>query len=1121
MQVQLLGGVAAVTDGGEPLDLGPAKCRAVLAALALSVGEAMSVSLLVDMVWGEDPPRTAEKTLQGYIARLRKVLGPHTIVRTGSAYRLDVPADMVDVARFRRLFDSGDIDGALATWGGPPLVGLDVPGLTGAADGLVEQWLDATEKDLGQRVADDPSSTIASLTELTAAHPLREELWALLMAALYRTGRQADALAAFHRAREHLVEELGIEPGRRLRTVETQILGHDDQLHDGSKAQGVTTRKGLSDRPSGTVTFGYAHVTDATRLWAEHRRKMTLAIARLDAAAQDVTRRHGGTVIALAGESLGAAFHRAGDAAAWARELHLTVAQEPWPGGVDMRVQVALHTGETDECDGERYVGPAVHAAAQLSAAAHGRQTVASGVTAALLERDDLCDLGTHRFEGVAGEHDVFQLDAGAHPPLRSLSRRGNLPTRLERLIGRDAELELIARAMDVSPVVTLVGPGGIGKTTVALASARRAEADDPRRVWLVELARITDSADVPTAVAETLGVTGGAGRTLTESVVSVLRSRSTLLVLDNCEHVIEGAAALARAVVDDAPTARVLATSREGLGIPAERLIALTPLDPTGSAVELFAERARAASADFDLDAVRAEVVDICRELDGLPLAIELAAARTTSLTPAQLLTRLNSRLRLLDGGRRTGTERHRTLRATVQWSYDLLSPAQQRLFERLAVFTGPFDLAAAEAIAGGAQQDAIDTDHLLGDLVERSMVTVEAGPFGRRFRLLETLRQFALERLMTDGSSDVVSGRHAQWCRDQTAQIGHLLAGPGEVEGVARLAELWPNLRTAVDWACRSEDADLADALVRPIAVEVDLRRQAEIGDWAERILQLTAPGDEARIVFWLLWAGHRRAQSGDRDALDGLVQRHGHGDHPVVRFNAAYLAEVAVESHSVSRAAIAWLREHDEDHAADLIEVSGVAASLMTMQRFAELEALAGDMGERHRLRGPPTLRYFWLGLQGYAAQYQGRHEESGRLFTEAEATALPAGTYRVIQTATARIAFEAGDRLRAYRTLRDNINGILDSDYIDVTRMVAVEFISMAGAVGRLAEAAGVLTYLDTTGDYGRLAREHLVVDVVRQIEADATLGDRQPERLDAHGALILMRDMLDELSRAAA
>ena len=312
-----------------------------------------------------------------------------------------------------------------------------------------------------------------------------------------------------------------------------------------------------------------------------------------------------------------------------------------------------------------------------------------------------------------------------------------------------------------------------------------------------------------------------------------------------------------------------------------------------------------------------------------------------------------------------------------------------------------------------------------------------------------------------------------------------------------------------------------ELADALVRPIAPEVDLRRQTEIGEWAERILNLTSADDEARVVFWLLWAGHRHARAGDHEALAELVQRHGYEDHPVVRFNSNYLSEIGEDANACSPAAMSWLREHGENNAADLIEVSGLAASLMTLQRFPELAVLAADMAERHRLQGPATLRYFALGMQGYAAQYQGFVADAAQFFAAAEATQLPAGTYRVIQTATARMAFEQGDRPSAYRTLRDNIEGLLDSDYTDVTRMVAVEFITMMGAIDHLADAAAVLTYLDTTGDYGALARQHLVSAVVQQIESDPSRAARGSQHnLDAHEALILMRDALDELCLAA-
>ena len=275
VQIRLLGGVDAASDDGDPIDIGPAKSQALLAALALSAGSAVPVSRLVDLVWGQDPPRTAEKTLQSYVTRLRKGLGPDSIERTGSAYRLVVDPDSVDVTRFQAHFRAGDLEAALKEWTGPPLGGLDAPGLSGAVEGLVEQWLGAIEADLSRIVDRDPARAIAELTELTAQHPFREGLWALLMTALYREGRQADALGAYQRAREHLVEELGVEPGPRLRELETLILGQDDRLH-------APTRMTESSAPTGTVTFAFSDIEGSSRLWAEHRHQMSSAVARHD-----------------------------------------------------------------------------------------------------------------------------------------------------------------------------------------------------------------------------------------------------------------------------------------------------------------------------------------------------------------------------------------------------------------------------------------------------------------------------------------------------------------------------------------------------------------------------------------------------------------------------------------------------------------------------------------------------------------------------------------------------------------------------------------------------------------------------------------------------------------------
>ena len=254
VRIRLLGGVSA-TDGGRPVDVGPAKCQTVLAVLVLAAGSAVPVPRLVDLVWGEEPPRTAEKTLQSYVVRLRRALGAGAIVRVGAAYRLTVQPEALDVARFRQQLALGNIEAALDEWTGIPLAGLEAPGLTPVVDGLVEQWLATVEIDLERRLQTDPTATIGPLTELTANHPFREGLWSLLMTALYRVGRQADALDAYQKARHHLVEQLGVEPGPRLRELESLILGQDERLRGPERSTALT-----SPHPTGTVTFGFCEV---------------------------------------------------------------------------------------------------------------------------------------------------------------------------------------------------------------------------------------------------------------------------------------------------------------------------------------------------------------------------------------------------------------------------------------------------------------------------------------------------------------------------------------------------------------------------------------------------------------------------------------------------------------------------------------------------------------------------------------------------------------------------------------------------------------------------------------------------------------------------------------------
>lgn len=391
-----------------------------------------------------------------------------------------------------------------------------------------------------------------------------------------------------------------------------------------------------------------------------------------------------------------------------------------------------------------------------------------------------------------------------------------------------------------------------------------------------------------------------------------------------------------------------------------------------------MFAERARAVSPTFDAHVHRVDVEEICRRLDGIPLAIELVAARTRTLTPPDLVERLDDRLRLLTGGRRTGDERHRTLRATIAWSYDLLARPHQELFGRLSVFAGPFGFEAAHRVAGDDELHSVDVDDLLGDLVERSMLIVESGPFGRRFRMLETMREFASELLGGGRDADRIAGRHAGWCLEEVTQIHHLLVGPDEVEGVARLAELWPNLRAGFDRACNTGDRELAGALVRPVAGEVNLRRQVEISEWAERVLALTPPGDTRRSPTGWRLPPTATCRSGTTTGTSVSSAATGAGRCPgplharVPRRRRRGSAGIVGRGGGMAPLARRGSRGRTRGGRGRV----GAAEH----RAFAELDAVVSALADRYRVHGPPTLLYVAVTLLGYSAFFQGRPDQA---------------------------------------------------------------------------------------------------------------------------------------------
>ncbi len=653
-----------VVKGGVAIPIRGAKQRALLALLALNRGSPVSADRLIDQLWGDGQTAKPANALQAHVVQLRRTLGASSIVTSESGYALDVSASDLDAARFedlvaegRRLSAEGELASASAVLGdalrlrrGEPLSEFAYAGFADAERAhLNELALVATEyrveADLG---LGHHNELVGELEALCREHSLRERLWELLMVALYRAGRQAEALRAFSEIRDRLVDELGIDPGSSLRDLEARILDHDPSL----------------------------------------------------------------------------------------------AAEQPAPARA---------------------------------------------------------------------------------PSMPSLP--GNLPEPLSSFRGRHTELEQMDQAIDSSRLVTLIGPGGVGKTRLAVAAAAHRRDQHSGGAWLVELAGVTDPAAVAPVAAAALGASGPAlgddqpSGSTAELIARHLTGRSLVVVLDNCEHVIDEAAALAQALVGALPGLRLVATSREPLGVPGEFLIPVVGLVPS-DAVELFGDRARAVQPGFDPGGPAEAVIDsICRRLDGLPLAIELAAARLRALPLTTLAERLDDRFALLSRGARTALPRQRTLRAVVDWSYDLLFDDERRLFARLSVFVGGCELDAIESVCADEKVPKDDVLDVLSRLVDKSLVMAPiAGE--TRFSQLQTLWQYGADRLDDSDEADIVRARHAAYYRQFAENANGRLRGTGASVWQARLTPELANLKVALDWHLDTSDIDAALSMVSGMA-------------------------------------------------------------------------------------------------------------------------------------------------------------------------------------------------------------------------------------------------------------------------------------------------------------
>jgi len=697
MRFRVLGPVE-VADGERRLTFGSAHQRMILAVLLVARGAVVSADALIDALWGDTPPPTAKKALQSHLSRLRRALrdaaSVPAITTEADGYRVDLADHHLDarefedtVARAARAADAAAavelLDGALALWRGPAFgEHASHPSLQAEAARLEELRASALSTRIDARLAvGDARAVVGELEALIAAAPLTERPYGQLMVALYRSGRQADALAVFRRLRTTLEEELGIDPTPDLQRLHQRILAQD-----------------------------------------------------------------------LPGDG------------------------EPW-GGVWA-----------------------------------GRESTA------------------------------------AVAPLVGVPARSR-----DRLIGRDDEAAELVATVVPGKLITLTGPGGVGKTRLAeRVVAGAASRFEDGAVWC-DLAPLRDPAGVPIALLDVLAVPQVGEQAALERALAAVGSRQLLLVLDCCEHVLGGVAALVTRLRERCPNLAIVTTSREHLRLPGEQLHDVAPLavpaanadaaqvaaSPAGA---LFCRRAREAEPSFALrDDNAATIAQLCRRLDGIPLALELAAARMRALSPEAIVARIDRRFELLTGGSPGVDDRHQTLHALVDWSYQLLTAAEARMFDRLAVFAGSFTLDAAEQVTPDDPTEVDDVAGLLAELVDKSLVVVERGAGEVRYRLLDSLRAYGLAQLQRKGELDLAQGAHARYHVTLAVSLGAAVTGADEQAALADLAAVLDDLRVAQEWLL--EGADTGPALQLAAALHDDLvfRPRSEVFAWAERALQL----------------------------------------------------------------------------------------------------------------------------------------------------------------------------------------------------------------------------------------------------------------------------------------
>ncbi len=671
------------------------------------------------------------------------------------------------------------------------------------------------------------------------------------------------------------------------------------------------------------LAFLFTDVEGSSRLWETYPEAMESALADHDAIINDAVATAGGTVVKGTGDGFMAAFPNPIQAVTAAVTAQLDLSQADF-GAVDgLPVRMGIHLGASQPRAGD-YFGPAVNRAARLMSIGHGGQILVSAalqvnVADKLAAPTTLHSLGDHRLKDLTAPEQVFQVMhpelRGEFPPLDSLDAfSNNLPSMLQSFVGREGDIVGIIETLETARLITLTGPGGTGKTRLGVEAAARSIDRFPWGAWLVDLASVTDAALVPSAIAESIGIEPQPGRSVVDTLIGRLSDRGMLIVLDNCDHLVEAAAATATDLLQACPDVRFIATSRQRLGVPGEHVVVVKPLSwPADTdlgaeellgweAAELFSQRATEANSDWSLDEVAApHVARITAAVEGIPLAIELAAARTRVLTVAQIADRLDQQLALLSSST-SGESRHGALGAAIDWSYELMTHGERQLFNRLSVFRGGADYDAIEATCA----EVIDAPVLdaLDGLVSKSMIIATESTHGMRYRLLEPLRQYAADRLSEEDNEADAYRRHWLWFDQFAADVEKGVRGPDQLDWLARAEADYDNLRASLSRAYQADEIEVCISIASSLSWFMFLH--SHVQDWTVWLPRLLDRRDAAdpRMLSRLLLSAAQTAwelsnmEDATTHANDALQLGEDMGSDTLRAWAHTYLALIGIQ-------------------------------------------------------------------------------------------------------------------------------------------------------------------------------------------------------------------------------